>query len=220
MVNRNLLIPIYLVILLFITLLCLEGLSISLMYTPIKIRILISGVFIGLFLKFVLLLCFSIIKNIRYLYLFEPIYFIGLLCIPTGALIVLYIFIRQTKVKVLYIIAFSIIFLAMYIFCIINLDVNIQINKYNIYFMYFDKQFLINIVYGALNLAFLVFAFLNIKNAGSIKLGLNMVMVSSTITIAEIVCSTIGIKVFSENIFGDLFWCITIIYAISKLKNK
>lgn len=202
------------------TLLCLEGLSVSLMYAPIKIKILISGVFIGLFLKFISLLCFSIIKNIRYLYIFEPIYFIGVLCIPTGAIIVLYIFIRQTKVKVLYVISFSIIFLAIYILCIISLDVNIQINKYNIYFMYFDKQLLVNIIYGTLNLVFLVFALIHLKKASSIRPGLQMVIIASSITIAEIICSTASINIFSENIIGDLFWCITIIYSILKLKNK
>ena len=220
MVDKNLLIPIYLIILLFMALLCLEGLIICLMYAPIKIRILMSGVFIGLFLKFISLLCFSIIGNIRYLYIFEPIYFIGLLCVPTGAIIMLYIFIRQTKVKIIYVAIFIMILLAMYVLCIIKLDVNIQINKYNIYLMYFDKQFLVDIIYGSINLVLLGLAFIYNKKNGSIKLGLKMVMISSSVTIAEIICSTIGINIFSENIIGDLFWCITIIYGILKLKNK
>ncbi|WP_252131959.1 hypothetical protein [Clostridium caldaquaticum] len=85
--------------------------------------------------------------------------------------------------------------------------------------MTFTNESLIYGIYIIFNTIFLLISilFLGMKNVN--KQGLCMVLFSSLLQICEIILKFMGFFILPAFILGDLFWILTIGYALLKLKK-
>lgn len=210
---------IYLILLLFMLLLIYKGIRININYAPKKIKFICIGALIAMALRYVALIIFVIVRNIRYLYLLKHLYFLNLLCIPIGAFIIIYILLRNDRIKFLYMFPVSIILAVIYGFLIYRCPVRLEIDMLYGYYMEFIKNPYIYIGYMLINVLFIVLI-INIYKSNMDKIGIVLVIISSTIVILETILYLIGGEIFVNLILGDILWMVTLDYAISKLKRR
>lgn len=209
----------YLILLLLIFVLLYKGISFSMKFAPAKIKLLSIFAFILLTLRYIALLIFLASQTIKYLYLFKPIIFLNLLCIPILALISIYILARKDKLKLSYFIIVSTIILLLYILTVTKLQVNIEIYRNLGYKMYFSNYKLIEGIYLIINTIFFFSAILLLSNSITNRFGMWLALISALIAMLEIIVKTLGISLFPMLILGDIFWIITVVYALFKLKK-
>lgn len=209
----------YLILLLLIFVLLYKGISFSMLFAPAKIKLLSVFSLILLALRYIAVFIFLTSQTIKYLYLFKPIIFLNLLCIPILALISIYILARKDKLKLSSFIIVSTIILLLYIFAITKLQVNIEIYKNLGYRMYFSNYNLVEGVYLIINTIFFFSAILLLINNITNRFGMWLTLVSGLVVMLEIILKTLGINIFPMLIFGDIFWIITAVYSLYKFKK-
>ncbi|MPQ43036.1 hypothetical protein, partial [Clostridium tarantellae] len=89
----------YYTIVLLIIFLCVINLKENLKNSPAKIKILLSGTLILLFLRYILILLCGLINKQEYLNIIKPLSFLYFLYIPIMIIVCFYIFWRNDKVK-------------------------------------------------------------------------------------------------------------------------
>lgn len=210
---------IYLSLLLLIFMLIFTGINYTLKHAPIKIRVLFLSIFALLSLRYAALIIFLTSKNIKYLYLFKPLIFLNLMCMPILAVISIYILARSDKFKFNYCLGICGFLIVLYIFAIIKFPVNI-ITLGNLgYSMCFINKDIVLGYYLIINTVFLfeVIVLLGYKNTN--KLGMWMVLAASLTAIAETLARYMNIDLIPACVFGDILWIGASIYALNKLKR-
>lgn len=195
-----------------------EGFSKNLKTAPSKIKIMCIFVFTGVALRYFTLIIFFGVKNIIHLYFLKPLYFLNLLCIPIGAIITIYILMRNNKIKFSYVFPISGVFILIYLFIIYKYPVEIRLDDLFGYYMKFVKTPYIYIGYMILNVIFMVVA-INIYRKTLEKKGICFVIASAFIGILETMVYLIWGGVFISLILGDIFWILTLNYGLYKLKK-
>lgn len=206
-------------LILFMLLIIYEGFRNNLKYAPSKIKIICTGIFTAMALRYATLLIFFIVRNIKYLYLLKPIYFLNFLCIPIGALITIYILIRNDRIKFLYMFPLSAALILFYGYLIYKCPVKLNVDILYGYYMNFINSQYIYIGYMVINVLFIIFS-INIYNGNIDKKGITFVLISSILLIVEAVMYLISKNIFVHLIIGDISWMITLKYAISKLNRE
>lgn len=210
---------IYLILILFMLLIIYEGFRNNLKYAPSKIKMICIGIFTAMALRYTALLIFFIVRNIRYLYLVKPLYFLNFLCIPIGALITIYVLMRNDRIKFSYMFPLSAVLILFYGYLIYKCPVRLNTDIVYGYYMEFINSPYIYIGYMLINMFFIIFS-VNIYNANIDKKGIMLVIISSILLIVEVIMYLIGKGIFTHLIIGDMLWMITLNYAILKLNRS
>ena len=209
----------YIFIMLIVLILMVEALYIS-RFLPNKVRVAASIVILIIIMRYVSLLILSLSYNIRYLYLLKPFFFLNFIAVPLLALIVLYIFLRKDNINFSYIFAVIAVLVVLYVAMIYKYTILVQVNDTYGYTMYFAKEMYLYWVFIILNTAILFLDMILIKDKNVNKLGMILVVIASLVTITEYILWIIGIKVFPENVVGDMLWAVSMVYAINRIKKK
>lgn len=206
-------------LLLFMLFITYEGFRKSLRNTPNKIRLICTIVFIGIVLRYLCLLVLFLVSNINYLYILKPFYFLNLICIPIGALIALYILIRNDKIKFSYIFLITGVLIVAYSYLIYSSSVKIETSSLYGYYMEFINSPYIYVVYMLFSVLFALIILLNLKE-NIYKIGVILVILSSLTLICEGMLSLSSKGIFETFIISDIFWILTLNYGVRKLKKS
>lgn len=210
---------IYLVLLLIIIFILYNGIELCFKYAPLKIKYLSIGILSAMILRYITLLIMLVVKNIKYLYIFKPIYFINLISVPVAALIMMYILARNDKIKINFILILLPLFLAAYIIMLYKLPCYTALNTNFGYNMYLDKPIIVYGIFIIINTFILFGTILLLDNKLSNKPGITLVLISALITIVEVLLMLNGVKILPSPIIGDLAWMLALNYALSRLKK-
>jgi hypothetical protein len=195
------------------------GLSSSVRFAPLKIRIISLAALAALGTRYIALIIFLISGNIKNLYLLKPLMFLNLLCLPVLAIISIYIYARNDKIKFNYYIISASLLLFIYIAAIIKLPVSIEIYGNLGYVMRFYNELLVYGIYLIFNTIFFFIAVVFLGNKTSNKLGMWLIFVASLIVIIEIIVKSIGVSMLPSILFGDIIWILAADYALYKLRK-
>lgn len=187
---------------------------------PKKIKTITMFIIIAMFLRYfsVLILCLS--NNVKYLYLFKIPFFLNLVSIPLLALTVLYVFIRKDNINFSYIFIIASIIVVLYAVAMYKCPGFIQSSSSHGYTMFFLEHMYIYWIYIVGNTIILFMAMGLVGKKNIIKAGIYLVVISSFVTILELITWTMGIVILQELIIGDLFWILTLVYALNKVKKR
>lgn len=195
-----------------------ESFSKNLKTAPSKIKIMCMFVFTGLTLRYLTLIIFFSVKNIIHLYFLKPLYFLNLLCVPIGAIITIYILMRNNKVKFSYTFPISGVLILIYSFIIYNCPIEIKLDNLFGYYIKFVKAPYIYIGYMILNVIFMVIV-INIYRKTIDKKGICFAIISAIVLILETMFYLIESRIFVALILGDILWILTLDYGLAKLKK-
>ena len=209
----------YLALLFIMFLFIYYGVSCSVRFAPLKIRIISLAALVALSARYIALLIFLVTGNIKNLYLLKPLMFLNLLCLPVLAIISIYIYARNDKIKFNYCIISASLLLVIYIAAIIKLPVSIEIYGNLGYIMRFYNELLVYGIYLIFNTIFFFKAVVFLGNKTSNKLGMWLILASSLIVIIEVIVKTSGVSILPSILFGDVIWIATADYALHKLKK-
>lgn len=209
---------VYFILLAVMALILFIGLRIGIKFAPKKIKILSIFVFVSLLVRYSTLFILFFSKDIKYLFLLKPFFFLNLIFIPIAAAISFYIFSRNTKIKVDYL--FGIMFILIFVYIIV---MNIYSPRINIvkdygYSMIFNEEYIYE-VYIIINTIFFMLSVIFWERKNINGFGIKMILVSSILTIIGIILACRGINPLPESIIGDIAWVITLEYGLYKLKK-
>jgi hypothetical protein len=191
----------------------------SFSFAPLKIRILSLSALVALSLRYIALLIFLVTGNIKNIYLLKPLIFLNLLCLPILAIIAIYIYARNDKIKFNYCIICASLLLVIYIGAIIKLPINIEIYGSLGYIMCFNNELLGYGTYLIFNTIVFFNAVMFLGNKTSNKNGMWLVLASAFVVITEVVVRISGVILLPAVLFGDVMWIATADYALNKLKK-
>ena len=209
----------YLILLLLMFLLIYYGLSCSLRFAPLKIKALSLAALIALSLRYIALIIFLVTGNIKNLYLLKPLMFLNLLCLPVLAIISIYIYARNDKIKFNYCIICAGLLLVIYISAIIKLPISIKIYGNLGYITSFYNELLVYAIYLVFNTILFFKAVISLGNKTSNKLGMWLISASAFVVVIEIIIRASGMIILPAVLFGDIIWIVTADYALYKLKK-
>ncbi|KEI05389.1 membrane protein [Clostridium botulinum] len=209
---------IYLILLIFMLFIIYKGFKDNIKKSPHKIKIISSFVFIIMGIRYLTLIIFFFMGNIRYLYLLKGSYFLNFISIPLIGLITIYIVMRDYKVKFSYIFPLTIVLSIIYGFIIYKYPAIIKADILYGYYMHFEKIPYLYIIYMVINVLFIVIT-MNIYKSNLDKKNIIFIISSSVISILEAMMFLIGYGIFIELVIGDIVWILTLDYGISKLRR-
>lgn len=208
----------YIILLLLIFFLSIQGITYCFKYAQKKIKVLCSIPFMLIVLQVSIQLIMIFINNIGLIYYFRFIYYIPFLSMPIIAMVSTYIFARSDKFKFNFIIIIASIITLIYILMLTRLDISIRlwgnltyqvVSNNNIY------EFLTCLI---LNCIFLFIAFRLVNRKLRNKIGLIFILISSIVSICETIFAYTGLNIFPQSLIGLSLWIITTNYALSRLK--
>jgi hypothetical protein len=209
----------YLALLLLMFLLIYCGVSSSVRFAPLKIKIISLAALIALSTRYIALLIFLVTGNIKNLYLLKPLMFLNLLCLPVLAIISIYIYSRNDKIKFNYCMISASLLLFTYLAAIIKLPISIEIYGSLGYIMSFHNEILVYGIYLIFNTIFFFSAVVFLGNKTSNKLGMWLILSSALLVIIEVIVKTSGVSILPSILLGDVIWIATVDYALYKLKK-
>jgi hypothetical protein len=187
---------------------------------PKKIKTITMFIILAMLLRYFSLLILFLSSSVKYLYLLKVFFFLNLISIPLLALTVLYVFIRKDNVNFSYIFIIASILLVLYSAAMYKCPGFLQTAKNYGYTMFFLEHMYIYWIYIVLNtiILFIVIGLISEKNV--IKIGMYFMVISSIVTILELIMWTMGIVLLQEIILGDVLWISTLVYALNKVKKR
>jgi len=187
---------------------------------PKKIRTITIFIILVMFLRYFSLLILFLSSNIKYLYLLKITFFSNLVAVPLLALTVLYVFVRMDNIKFSYIFIIASIILILYAVAMYKCPAFLQSTKNHGYTMLFLENMYIYWIHIVLNTVILFIAVRLSTKKNMIKIGIYLVVISSLVTILELIMWTMGIILLQEIVLGDVIWISTLVYALNKVKKR
>lgn len=209
---------IYLALLLFMILITYGGFKRMLKCAPAKMKVICAGVFIGVGIRYITLLAIFLINSLNYMYLAKPLYFLNFICIPIGALVTIYILIRDDRINFSYMFLISGIFIGFYGYLIYKYPIRVRVSNLYGYYMDFINAPYAYVIYMLLNVIFIILV-IAYSNKSIYKTGVIFVVVSSLFLIIETMLNITGKGIFENIIISDILWMLTLNYGISRLKK-
>ncbi|UZQ48790.1 hypothetical protein [Clostridium kluyveri] len=210
---------IYIFLLPIIFLLLIQGLA-WIKFLPYKIKAISFIVITAMIFRYISILIMLFATNMEYLYMLKIPFFLNLIAVPIMAFTILYIFIRKNNIKFYYIFIISIVLTLMYVFIMYNCKVVLQSVKESVYTLVFLQHIYIYWTYIVFNtlIIFFIIGFVNKKSSSG--LGIYLVLTAASVTVIEFILWIVGVRILAENIVGDIFWILALIYALNKVKKN
>lgn len=206
-------------LLLFIFFFLIKGLQYSLK-APFKIKLLSTIVLTILFLRYVSVAILFFSQNIRYLYLFKPVYLSYLVCVPIIFLIVIYIFGRTEKINFTVVWWVSFVLFLCYGLIIVLLPATLQNMGSNGYCITLDKAEYVNWAYIGIITIALLYSLVAITKTKVIKLGISFIIIACLITIGDFLFKSIGISFIAhQQLLGETWFIGCMCYSLFKVKK-
>ncbi|MGH4118320.1 hypothetical protein [Clostridium sp.] len=209
---------IYFLMLLMMLFLLYKGIISSLFYSPKRIKMISSMILILMTLRYITLIILFVVKNQSYLYLLKPIIHANILCIPIIGIISLFIFARNDKVKIRKVFILCIALSLAYCTLMYKSSVKINISNITGYTMQLQLEIYYFIALLIINSVFVVLGIELFYKTYSNKLGVVLIIVSSSITLTTLLISSINTN-FAWLILADISWIITLDYGLTKFKR-
>ncbi|MBK5241548.1 hypothetical protein [Clostridium sp.] len=209
---------IYFLMLLMMLLLLYQGIISSLFYSPKRIKIISTMILILMTLRYTTLLILFVVKNQNYLYLLKPVLYANILCIPICGILTVFIFARNDKVKIKNIFILCIVLGLAYCTLIYKSSVEINISNITGYTMELQLETYYYIALLIINSFFVIKGIELFNKIYSNKLGVILIIVSSSITLITVIISSININ-FEWLLLADISWIITLDYGLIKFKR-
>ena len=211
---------IYIIILILIFALLVTGIKLA-TQSPKKIKFMCFFIILVYTLRYITLIIFTMVNSSIYLYLLKPFYYLYLIGIPLVGLTVLYIFIRTIKINFYYIFISIPILLFIYALMQVNVTAVLGISNMGNHFYTFTIQNGEYVLwfYVIVNLLFAFSSLIYVRNRIVIKKGICITFIASIIAVIEVVMASFGIRIFPENVLGDLAWLIVLVYSLNKVKH-
>lgn len=209
---------IYFLLIIFLIIFVFENLRKNNKFSPFKIKILCNIVLTFMLIREITLLVMFVASNIANLYLFKVTYFLNIVYIPIIALIIIYILFRSNKIKVIYIFFTGAFLLGIYLYFMCTLGTYIKIDISCGYFMKLfkgEKIYILHIIFAL----FCIGAALIMYSKSIYKIGIILIITTCIVFIIETLFYVIGKGIFVNIIISDVFWSISLNYALSKLKK-
>jgi hypothetical protein len=211
---------IYIIILILIFILLLTGMKLA-FQSPKKIKMMCIFIIAVFLLRYISLIIFIVVNSSIYLYLLKPFYYLYLICIPLAGITALYIFIRTIKFNFYYIFISIPVLLFLYSIMLIKATAVLGISNMENHFYTFTLQNAEYVLwfYVIVNLLFAASSLFYFKNRIAIKKGICITLIASMIAVIEAVMASFGIRMFPENVLGDLAWLTVLVYSLNKVKH-
>ena len=210
---------IYFVLLLMMILLLYEGITCSLVHAPKKIKIISAIALILMTFRYVALLMLFIIKNQNYLYLLKPVVFTNLICIPICGVLSVFIFARNSKIKLNRILLISVILCIVYSIVIYKSPANLDLSKLSGYNIVLKLEVYYYIPLLIVNSILMVKGIDMFNKTFSNKIGALLIILSSSITLMSVLVMSINTN-FMWLLLSDISWVITLDYGLAKFKKS
>ncbi|MCJ7691316.1 MAG: hypothetical protein MUO60_18655 [Clostridiaceae bacterium] len=209
---------IYFLMLLMMFLLLYQGIISSLFYSPKRIKIISTMILFLMTLRYIALIILFVIKNQSYLYLLKPVLYANILCIPLCGILTVFIFARNDRVKIKKILILCAVVSLAYCTLIYKSSVKINISNITGYTMELQLE---TYYYSALLIINSIFVIKGIglfHRISSNKLGVVLIIVSSSITVITVLISSTNME-FAWLLLADMSWIITLDYGLIKFKR-
>ncbi|MGV8983237.1 hypothetical protein [Clostridium sp.] len=208
----------YFLLLLVMALLLYKGIVSSLLYSPKKIKIISIVALILMTFRWIALMIFFIIKNQSYLYLLKPLMYTDLICIPVCGILSVFIFSRNSKIKLKeFFFGYTILFIA-YAIVIYKSTVNINISNYCGYTMELQLEAYCYTILLIINLILVIKGIKLYSVVYADKLGAILIIISASITLLSVLLTSINSD-FAWLLLADISWIATMDYGLSKFKR-
>ena len=209
---------IYFLLLFIMILLLYEGIICCLYHAPIKIKIMSCIVLILMTFRYIALLIFLIVKDQNYLYLLKLLVYTNFLCIPLCSIISLFIFSRNSDIKLKKILSILLALSIIYCVVIYNSKTNTTIS--NVYGHTIKLQFEDYFYYILLiiNSIFVIMGIKLFNKTYSSKLGAALIVISASITLMAVLLTSINTS-FNFMVLCDISWILTMDYGLKKFKK-
>jgi hypothetical protein len=190
-------------------------------FSGLKIKIFSLFIMFSLICRDISLTILATSKNIIFLYILKPFFYLNYLCIPVLSMIAIYIIMRNPKFKFRNIIAATLIFTLLYCIIISLMPNYIGLSNYYGYKMCIENIEYFYLFKAFINALFLIFAIGLLDKSYLEKKGVYLIIIAALIAVIEIVLTMLQLRIFQENILSDFCWIIVFIYALNQLqKNK
>lgn len=209
---------IYLVLLIFVTIITFEGIKTCNRSSPHKIKIFSNIVYFSLFFRFLSLMLLFFINDLNYLFFLKPLFFVNYLVVPAAAIVVVYILMRNDKLDFTYAFILLGIFIVIYIVLIYKVPAFIVTNTYYGYITDFYKNSYVNYGYFVL-MAGIIISCIHKYDKFKDKFGIIICIGATLVTLIEIALCILNIRIFPHIILSDICWVLTLNYSISKFKK-
>lgn len=209
---------IYLVLLIFVTIITFDGIKTCNRSSPHKIKIFSDIVYFSLFFRFLSLMLLFFVNDLKYLFFLKPLFFINYLVVPAAAVVVIYILMRNDKLNFTYSFIVLGIFTVLYITLIYKFPTFITTSIDYGYITDFYKYSYVNYGYFVL-MAGIMISCIHKFDKFADKFGINICIGAILVTLIEIALCILNIRIFPHIILSDICWILTLNYSISKFKK-
>lgn len=187
---------------------------------PVKIRVASVILAILFTLRYAALSIMFLSKNIEYLYMLKPVYFLNLITMPVAAFMLLYIFLRMEKINFSYIFLILGMLFALYYAVIVISPANIYPLIKCGYSMQLGATQAIPWIYLVFDTALMFLGIIIIQDKKNInRKGMLIFIIAAASTAAEIALQMISIRPFTEYVFGDIMWALALYYSFLSIKK-
>ncbi len=209
---------IYFLLLLMMILLLYEGITSSMGYAPKKIKIISAMALILMTFRYIALIILFIMKNQNYLYLLKPIVFINLISIPMVGIVSVFIFARNSKIKLNKVLFISVILCIAYSIVIYIYPASLNLSKFSGYSLDLKLEAYYYIPLLLASSILMVKGIEMFNKTFSNKIGAILIIMSSSITLISVLLTAINPN-FMWLLFGDICWVTTLDYGLIKFKK-
>jgi hypothetical protein len=187
---------------------------------PVKVRV--SAVLLAILftLRYAALFIMLLSNNIEYLYMLKPFYFLNLVIAPIAAFVLLYIFTRMDRMNFSYIFLISGMLFALYYAVMVISPAHIYPLLKHGFTMQLGATQAIPWIYLVFYTALMFLGIIIIQDKKNInRKGMMIFIIAASVSSAEIVLQMISIKPFTEYVFGDLMWALSLYYSFLSIKK-
>lgn len=209
----------YILLLLFLFILCYAMAEKAICYAPGKIKVITIILSIFMILKCGSLIIMSLKDNMQYIYCLKYFTFMDIIYIPVLAFLCIYIFYRNEKVKLNFVFIPMIMAGIIYYFAVIRATGVITLSDVAGYIIEINSFWYVNIFYLIFNTFIIVLAVRMYQCNHSIKPGSLFLIFSSAVSLILCIIVRINFDIKAMCIISDMIWCICYIYALQKLKK-
>lgn len=189
-------------------------------FSPKKIKTITIFIIFVMLLRYISLSILFLAHNIKHLYLLKIFFFLNLISVPLLALTVLYVFVRKDNINFSYIFIVASVLVVLYSIVMYKCPCLVQSTKNYGYTMLLLNHTYIYWIYIVLNTIILFVTIRLISKKNINKVGMYFIVISSFVTILELITWTMGISLLQELILGDVLWITTLVYALSKVRKR
>lgn len=186
--------------------------------SPKKIKIFLNIVLIPLIIRYVSLIINFIVEEQRIVYFLKYLYNLNYLCIPLIIVVILYIFLRNEKLRFNYLYIILVAFTTLYLIIIKVYKHNILIDIKFGFFIILENSSLVSLIYLIVMASFLVFSLINLDKPFSNNIGMRCILGTLALYLIEFILGLSGLYIYPFSIIGEILIYLNLLKSINTFK--